>query len=71
MQQTQTLVSSIKNIKEDGIIVIEDVHASYLTEFGNPSKNSFVNYSKKIIDLINFRYSGLNKFNDKKNKLYH
>lgn len=71
LQQTQTLVSSIKNIKEDGIIVIEDVHASYLTEFGNPSKNSFVNYSKKIIDLINFRYSGLNKFNDKKNKLYH
>lgn len=68
LQQTQTLISSIKNIKENGIICIEDIHTSYFTEFGNPSKNSFVNYSKKIIDLINFRYSGLSKYN-KKNKL--
>ena len=69
LQQTQTLISSIKNIKENGIIAVEDVHTSYFTEFGNPSKNSFVNYSKKIIDLINFRYSGLNKSEKKKNKL--
>ena len=52
-QQTQTLVSSVTNIRKNGLIVIEDVHTSYFTEFGNPSKNSFVNYSKKIIDLIN------------------
>ena len=67
LQQMQTLLSSIKNIKDDGLIVVEDVHTSYLTEFGNPSKNSFVNYSKKIIDLLNYRYSGLNKLKYKKN----
>ncbi len=69
LQQTQTLISSIKNVKENGIIAVEDVHTSYFTEFGNPSKNSFVNYSKKIIDLINYRYSGLNKSMKKKNEL--
>ena len=67
LQQMQTLLSSIKNIKDNGLIVVEDVHTSYLTEFGNPSKNSFVNYSKKIIDLLNYRYSGLNKLKYKKN----
>ena len=51
----------MNKVKENGLIVIEDVHTSYFTEFGNPSSYSFVNYSKKIIDLINSRYSGLNK----------
>lgn len=69
IQQTQTLISSINNIKENGIIAIEDVHTSYLTEFGNPSSSSFINYSKKIIDLINYRYSGLNKLKYRKNKI--
>lgn len=69
LQQTQTLLSSINNINENGLIAIEDVHTSYLTEFGNPSKSSFVNYSKKIVDLINYRYSGLNKLRYKKNKI--
>ena len=68
-QQIQTLISSIKNIKEDGLIVIEDIHTSYLTEFGNPSKVSFINFSKKIIDLINSRYLGLNKIQKKNNKI--
>ncbi len=69
IQQTQTLISSVNNIKENGIIAIEDVHTSYLTEFGNPSNSSFINYSKKIIDLINYRYSGLNRFKYKKNEV--
>ena len=70
LQQTQTLISSISKIKQNGLIVIEDIHTSYFTEFGNPSKNSFINYSKKIIDLINFRYSDLNKNIKNKNKIY-
>jgi hypothetical protein len=71
-QQTQTLISSIKNINKDGKIVIEDTHASYLTEFGNPSKTSFVNYSKKIIDIINYRFKNKEflKYNRNKNILF-
>ena len=69
LQQTQTFISSIKNIKQNGLIVVEDVHTSYFAEFGNPSKNSFINYSKKIIDLINTRYSGFKNYKIKKNKI--
>ena len=69
LQQAQTFISSINNIKENGLIVIEDVHTSYFPEFGNPSKNSFINYSKKIIDLINTRYSGFKNYKIKKNKI--
>ncbi len=69
LQQAQTLISSVNKINQNGLIVIEDVHTSYFTEFGNPSNNSFVNYSKKVIDLINSRYSGLNKNNNYKNKI--
>ena len=69
LQQTQTLISSINNIKLNGLIAIEDVHTSYFAEFGNPSKNSFINYSKKIIDLINSRYSGLKNLRLNENKI--
>ena len=69
IQQIQTLISSINKIKENGIIAIEDVHTSYLTEFGNPSGSSFINFSKKIVDLINSRFSGLNKLNKSKDEI--
>jgi len=71
-QQIQTLVSSIKNIKKNGKIIIEDTHASYLTEFGNPSNTSFTNYSKKIIDTINFRFNNkeIAKNNLNRNSLF-
>ncbi len=69
IQQIQTLISSINKIKENGIIAIEDVHTSYLTEFGNPSSSSFINFSKKIVDLINSRFSGLNKLNKSKDEI--
>ena len=52
-QQVVTLNGSINNINDDGIIVVEDVHSSYLKKFGNPSKNYFINYSKYLIDIIN------------------
>lgn len=71
-QQIQTLISSIKNINKNGKIVIEDTHTSYLTEFGNPSKTSFVNYSKKLIDIINYRFKNKEflKYNKNKNILF-
>ena len=59
-QQIITINESINNIKENGIIAIEDVHTSYLKKFGNPSKYSFINYSKHLIDLINSRFPGTN-----------
>ena len=55
-QQIITLNESISNIKNGGIIVTEDTHASYLKKHGNPSKYSFINYSKHLIDVINSRF---------------
>ena len=36
-----------------GIIFFEDTHASYLKEFGNPSKYSFINFCYSLVDGIN------------------
>jgi len=58
-QQIITSECAISNIKDGGLLIVEDVHASYLGDFGNPSKYSFVNYAKNLIDIIGTRYSGL------------
>lgn len=50
----------IKNIKSNGMIVIEDTHSSYMDGFGN-KKYSFINYIKNKIDKMNYRFHRLNK----------
>lgn len=55
-QQIVTAESVIPYIKDDGLLVVEDVHASYMRQFSNPSKYSFINYTKNIIDVINSRF---------------
>lgn len=55
-QQLITLSSSIKHIKKGGQIIIEDTHSSYMKDYGNPSRFSFVNFSKKLNDVINMRF---------------
>ena len=62
MQQIITTLKSIPNINDDGILMVEDTHASYMTEFGNPGKYSFINFSKKLIDDVNFKYPKLGNF---------
>jgi len=64
-QQIITLGETINNINDNGIIVTEDVHTSYFKKFGNPSKHSFINYSKYLVDVVNSRYPEIkNKKND-------
>lgn len=55
-QQIVTAHSTLPHIKDGGSLIVEDVHSSYLRDFGNPSRFSFVNYSKKLIDSINSRF---------------
>ena len=71
-QQIIALNKTIPNINDDGLIVVEDTHTSYLKKFGNPSKYSFINYSKYIIDVINSRFptTEIKKNNDFRNKIY-
>lgn len=55
-QQMITLLNSIELLKDGGKLVIEDVHCSYIKEFGNPSKYSFVNFAFKIVHKLNSRF---------------
>lgn len=65
-QQIVTTQQCLPFINDGGTLIIEDVHASYQYEFGNPSKFSFVNYAKSQADNIQYRFPNLpniNKFN--------
>ena len=74
--QILTINNAINKINDDGLIIIEDSLSSYNKKFFNPSKYSFMNYSKFLIDDINSRvkkihkYTGLNKINTLKDKIY-
>jgi hypothetical protein len=59
-QQIVTTHQSIPFIRDGGLLIVEDVHASYFKDFGNPSKYSFINYAKLFIDGINARFPGVN-----------
>jgi hypothetical protein len=54
-QQVITTHHAITNVRDGGIIIVEDVHASYFREFGNPSSFSFINFAFRIVDGINSR----------------
>jgi len=62
LQQISTVHYSLPYIKNGGKIVVEDTGTSYLKkEFNNPSKYSFINYAKKIVDSIHRRSPLLKK----------
>ena len=60
-QQIFTLLETIPNINDNGMLVVEDVHSSYMTKFRNPSKYSFINFSKIIVDQLNSRSNVFDK----------
>lgn len=67
-EQIITAINCFKYIKNNGKLVFEDVHTSYQKNFNNPSQYSFINYCKKKIDDINFRFPDLGSFNNSFNK---
>ena len=70
-QQIITLSESVNSINDGGIIMTEDVHTSYFKKFGNPSKYSYINYSKYLIDVVNSRFPETEiKKNNFRNKIY-
>jgi len=71
-QQIITMNEAIPYINDDGIIITEDTHTSYFKSFGNPSKYSFMNYSKYLIDVVNSRFPSneIKKNNEFRDKIY-
>lgn len=54
-QQIVTTECLLDNINDGGMLVIEDTHTSYMKKFGN-QKYSFIEYTKHLIDLMNYRF---------------
>lgn len=54
-QQLVTATHALRRVRNGGLILVEDVHTSYLREHLNPSRSSFVNFAKYLVDCINSR----------------
>jgi len=67
-QQIITAHKCIPHIRDSGMLIVEDTHTSYFKEFGNPSKYSFINYSKTLIDSINSRFPEIHASDNSLNK---
>ena len=63
LQQITTFMESILHIKDGGVIIVEDTHTSFMNYkgFKNPSKNSFINFTNKLIENIHRRNPMLKK----------
>lgn len=59
-QQIITTLAAIPHVKDGGMVVVEDAHASYMRQFTNPSKYSFMNFCYKTVDRINARFPEIN-----------
>ncbi len=51
-QQIVTLRAAIDNLAPFGLYICEDVAASFMVDFGNPSKWSYINYVHSLSDEI-------------------
>ena len=60
-QQIVTAHHGIQNINDDGVLIVEDVHTNYFREFGNPSRYSFINFARRIVDSVNSRTYSLRR----------
>ena len=55
-QQIVTAHKCIPHIKDGGLLIVEDTHTSYFKDFGYPTKYSFIEWTKMLIDNINSRF---------------
>lgn len=57
-QQIITTESLLDSVNDGGMLVVEDTHTSYMSGFG-PIKYSFIEYVKRRIDAVNYRFKEL------------
>lgn len=58
-QQIVTAHKALDHVRDGGCVVVEDVHTSYLPEFGNPSEHSFISFAKRLIDSLQARFPAI------------
>lgn len=59
LQQIQTVVSVVPHVRDGGLVIVEDTHTSYMSQFGNPSRRSFMRFAFDVADSINGRFPGI------------
>jgi hypothetical protein len=62
-QQILTASNCIPYIKDGGLLIVEDTHTSYFRDFGYPSRYSFIEWTKTLIDNINSRFPAVKESN--------
>ena len=55
-QQISTVHYCLPHVKNGGMIAVEDAHTSYFKDFGYPSRYTFMEWVKVLIDNINSRF---------------
>ena len=68
-QQIITVECALPHMVEDGIIIVEDTYTSYQSEYGYPSKYSFVKYAANLADQVNVRTPKLKAQKTESNKV--
>lgn len=58
-QQTVTAARAFTQVRDGGLVAVEDVHASYMREFDNPSRRSFTRFAAHVADSVNRRFGPL------------
>jgi hypothetical protein len=67
-QQIITTSHCVPFINDGGLLIVEDIHTSYLKGSGNPSRYSFISFAKNIVDAINSRNPEVNNAKNPLNK---
>lgn len=73
LDQIITFSKVVPNIKDYGLLIVEDTHTSYLKNYNSSFKYSFINFSKNLIDDLNHNIDlklDLEKKNKIKNYIY-
>jgi hypothetical protein len=60
-QQIVTAAMAFEQVRDGGLVIVEDTHASYLREFANPSSRSFMAFAKSVVDAVNSRFTRLRR----------
>ena len=57
-QQIVTTRACLPRIRDGGMILVEDTHTSFMRGFGYPSPYSFIQWAKRLIDIVHSRFPG-------------
>lgn len=55
-QQIVTTTECLPRIRDGGMILVEDTHTSFMHGFGHPSPFSYIQWAKRLVDVVNARF---------------